>query len=1574
MGFEKTPIYIFDKQDNLLTITDNYIEAPFEEETEKPVALTVTFPAEDEDAKHLIGGNQVAFKDLQGRFRLFVIREEDDEHADTVERTVKCLPCIQELDDVLIEDRRLSDATMAEVLDAILEKSRWKRGNVADLGLQSMNFYYVFGYASLQEASKQFTGEFIDRIEVDDTGIAGRYVDIVASKGVNNGKRFEIGKDITSIRRTKLFYPKTALYGRGSSVESGDGYSRKITFADIEWSTANGDPVDKPLGQEWVGDEEAKQAYGIWNPDTQQMEHRFGHVEFNDETDKEALLQSTYENLQTKKETQAEYEMSIATYYKISGKEHEQVFVGDTGIARDMKIKPIIVIESRVLKLVYDIGDPSTGDVTLGNFLQLDERDQDIEWVVEKVKNNSGMWDESTDPTVDDDNFPYTVPLTPTGLTATGAFKTVQLSWDYDASSYIAGYELYASQTSGFVPDDDTNLVWRGKSGGYVFDANTNEQWYFRLRAFNTHGTRSDLSGEVTAQTLQIDANTDIADQTITRSLLAEEAIIEKVHLNEAIITDAHIDGRLSAGSITVGSDTSYDPNYDPSTKETPSGAQTKADEAYKQALNEALAKTMDKKASMANGAFSKRVVLHSATIRYACFDKSTKIYINGTLQIDSSQDDIFGTFSCDYEDEITSNKPIALIYADKPSPVPSMNLKTKRTGFITDRYSPHRVRVYAEEDGVIEVRQDDPTKATPDYTIDVTAYQRANITIDDDDNGHQYYLTSNIEFIGEKDGNNGSGDCITFFPASKEILIWTSPNEGILDFDGKGFTNHGNGFYSSDGYILAMNTADGAGGDGESAVAWEACSDNYVTPHPVDGYEIRTIEPCTVNTYLWDNNAGKWTLYNTHDLTSASRNNPMDVSVGDDSGSGTQIGSSTAIMKFQADGKFYVRTNDVNNDGEYPPIGYLPSLTNDILSSVDYAEIQANISEKNSKSYTDQRVYHYPNNTFTESDDASAYNPKPSVAVMQVTSGWSGATGSTYGVVTTYWSAEQRARQEYVDADNKVVVREVHPSTYPVWSNWREVEDTEGAQAKANQALNDAKEYRDLWAYPGTTKINGGDIYTNSVTANEIDVSRLSALSADLGDIYAGNIYTDDVVIGNNTVTIDDVGIEILDGNLILKDSVTNMISTAMFKNNLVADHSFESIRAGSQQTGQYVFEAIAPKQQNMVNGWSAVGSPRVMSIYQTGGDKLWIMFGLKQALVNSSNYLRQRIAATGNATFNLSAHFRKHPDYTSATPRLYVQFLDYDYNVLSSHSEDFTAPFNSSTTYRYDTTFTTPSNTSFIELRPRTAGSNWLLIDGVQLVEHDIATPYAPENELSNIIHGLSEPEVITSRSFQATDHFSVTKSGAYGYLAFSRDDPNYWGNWQIDLPYGDFGISKESGGDRYFLIRDSDGSVEIINGVHSSNYIVNGSNNLYLQPKGAVWVSETGYNGGNPDYREVRASDFVTASSVTGKTNIQSFEETFESTATEVIMDQNFHTYYRQSDLDRGIYDKLKIGLLAEESHRAFRDENGINNYSLTSALGVMNQEQELKIRNHDKEFDNVYEILDQLTYEINQLKGA
>ncbi|WBX81094.1 phage tail protein [Virgibacillus salarius] len=499
----KEKLFIFDRYDNLLAITNNYIEALLEETVEKPVSFTITFPMSDEDASYLMGGNQIAFRDLKGNFRLFTIREVDDKDGESTEKTIECLLGIQELTDVIVKEGKIQKKPAVDALEFILKNSRWIAGNVVDLGDNSINFHYHNAYESLGNLIGIWGGEIVDRIEIEDNKLIGRYIDIVYRKGSDSGKRFEIDKDIKNITRTVLYYPKTALFGKGGSIQTEEGNeSKQVSFRDVVWSKDNGDPVDKKLGQEWVGDAEALNKHGIPNLKTGKMMHRFGIFEDNDETDSQILLEKTWRALQAEKETQVQYEMDIITFYQISSYEHEQVFLGDSGIARDKNVKPMILIEARIMSWKYDIGNPNNGSIVLGNILDLNPDNTEINWVIDKVKEDSGNWDAGGGP-ITDQKFPDVEPPVPLNVVADGLFKKIALSWTFESTYIIAAYEVYASQINGFVPDP-TNLVFRGKVGAFNFATDTDEKWYFRVRAVNTHGTPSDYSEQVSASTVQL--------------------------------------------------------------------------------------------------------------------------------------------------------------------------------------------------------------------------------------------------------------------------------------------------------------------------------------------------------------------------------------------------------------------------------------------------------------------------------------------------------------------------------------------------------------------------------------------------------------------------------------------------------------------------------------------------------------------------------------------------------------------------------------------------------------------------------------------------------------------------------------------------------------------------------------------------------------------------------------------------------------------------------------------------------------------------------------------------------------
>src|SRR5690625_1716049 len=277
--------------------------------------------------------------------------------------------------------------------------------------------------------------------------------------------------------------------------------------------------------------------------------HRMGIFENGNIEDPEELLWATWNELQEQKRPFENYTLDVLLYAEKAGLDHEKVRLGDTTIALDRRFARPIEVEERIIAYEYDVANPDdTGKVELGQFRELFSDEKRLDKMQEQLDNAQGK---ANHPEIDDDSFPDVKPDTPDNFTAEGLFKVIQLKWDFNASSYIASYELYASQTPNFNPTPET-LVWRGKTGGYAFEADTDEQWYFRLRAVNTHGTASDFTSEISAQTTKINAGIDVAPYTITDQLIAQDANIDGAKIGDATITSAKI-SNLIGDLITAG-------------------------------------------------------------------------------------------------------------------------------------------------------------------------------------------------------------------------------------------------------------------------------------------------------------------------------------------------------------------------------------------------------------------------------------------------------------------------------------------------------------------------------------------------------------------------------------------------------------------------------------------------------------------------------------------------------------------------------------------------------------------------------------------------------------------------------------------------------------------------------------------------------------------------------------------------------------------------------------------------------------------------------------------------------------
>lgn len=200
----------------------------------------------------------------------------------------------------IITDLRPYNYTAVRALTELLNGTGWRVGNVSTSKIGYSNWYYINTLSAFWDYLENWGVEFKPRMVFSQGKVVGRYIDIADRISDDYGKWYEYGSDLLTVEaETDLTNIATAYYGRGKGEEvsssednaSGQaGYGRKINFADIAWSKADGDPVDKPLGQEFVELPELTGLYGF-----EDGTPRYDVVEFSDIENKEELLQSTYD-------------------------------------------------------------------------------------------------------------------------------------------------------------------------------------------------------------------------------------------------------------------------------------------------------------------------------------------------------------------------------------------------------------------------------------------------------------------------------------------------------------------------------------------------------------------------------------------------------------------------------------------------------------------------------------------------------------------------------------------------------------------------------------------------------------------------------------------------------------------------------------------------------------------------------------------------------------------------------------------------------------------------------------------------------------------------------------------------------------------------------------------------------------------------------------------------------------------------------------------------------------------------------------------------------------------------------
>lgn len=387
-----TPIWIYSKDEELKLLLNSKGDFPsynalFTEQLNGAIKLEFTVPTNFPKASLIENDGRAITRDRDGNLVEFIIRiPEDHNDSNGPRKYVTAEGGDYELIDEWMPGYKANNVTLFTALEGVLSNTRVAPGIVDDFGTQSVDLPPMTVRGAVQELIKLFGGQRRYRIDVAGNKITQRYIDVLTHRGEDNRKRFEHRKDIMSVRRTPDSTGiKTALYGYGAGGEN-DG--PRLTFANVEWSKANGDPVDKPLGQTWVGDPDALQKWGY----DKGNRHRFGDYS-GQEDDPAELLLNTWKHLQTLNDAIYTYDFNVALLEKALGYEHEKVRLGDKVVLIDRELQPNIMVEAEIIEYRQNLNNDQLDEVTVGSFRPVFDTAGRVRSAEQTLENKQGNWD-----------------------------------------------------------------------------------------------------------------------------------------------------------------------------------------------------------------------------------------------------------------------------------------------------------------------------------------------------------------------------------------------------------------------------------------------------------------------------------------------------------------------------------------------------------------------------------------------------------------------------------------------------------------------------------------------------------------------------------------------------------------------------------------------------------------------------------------------------------------------------------------------------------------------------------------------------------------------------------------------------------------------------------------------------------------------------------------------------------------------------------------------------------------------------------------------------------------------------
>lgn len=302
-------------------------------------------------------GEYLGMTCIDGRFRLFEIQTADLDDVQSSLYVTGIDAAVTELAGIMVEDVQWKAQTARQAAEKSLSGTAWRLGQVTAEG-QTADFsdYFQSAWKIMGMVEERLDAWVIPYFEFENGQITGRKVDVLKKTYPFRGRLIESGLYADDVHIHQKGSPCPMVYGLGAADENG----KPLTFADVAWSKAAGDPVDKPRGQLWVGVPEAVEQY----PGKGQR------IELTGCDDPKRLLEYAWKKAQQAAQPETEASARVTDLEMIAGQEHRMIRLHD-----QMLVRPRVGADVRavVVEISRDYIRPDLTKVELGTEDKLPE-------------------------------------------------------------------------------------------------------------------------------------------------------------------------------------------------------------------------------------------------------------------------------------------------------------------------------------------------------------------------------------------------------------------------------------------------------------------------------------------------------------------------------------------------------------------------------------------------------------------------------------------------------------------------------------------------------------------------------------------------------------------------------------------------------------------------------------------------------------------------------------------------------------------------------------------------------------------------------------------------------------------------------------------------------------------------------------------------------------------------------------------------------------------------------------------------------------------------------------------------